>query len=670
MKRLAFLFFGLYLTFNVNGQNYTSPITTLDSIFLDTLPNGLKIAFIENPKIQNLLFRLYFPEQKIVENQISKAVAKVNFDKNIKGKPLRHWADSLGAFMNIYADGFSIQGLYRHKDTLSGIFKEIMTLPLFDSLTLAKAIHRNSGYAPPPAQDPMALVNKVSFDLLYGMGRDSLQVDSLNCTNYFKRIFAPDDCLLVIISPGKPAEMITTLEKKFLKWKKWTIVAVAEDSTKNKPRTFSRKVHFIHNENQDQPLVKITFPFYETDSNIARHTLDLLNHYLGGHPASVLNKDLREKAGFSYGLLSNLFYEKSPAYFSITGGLKEVTLDSSISKILTMVEGLGYNSLDNRLLDQIKKMAITRFLKKLENPVEVAGMAYQQIKKEVPGKYYTNYADSISEASAIKLMKTAAQFLDPSKAVIVLTGNKYRLETEKLRQFCTDSTIVYYDKQGYPVQQIQAATINFSADQIIQRYLDSISIGNSVDSIHTLQAEWEADLDGSKIIMSVKAEKPSRLKVLVSVEGQVVSMTRLNKDTIQLLDLSLVKDSVFLKQLNLQAMIFPEGKYKDLGVDYWLNGRETINGRTCFRIETKIGDTRSVEFYDVESGLKAGVLRSMDWTGQRQQLTQLFRNYQKKNGILFPHTTEISGLVPWSLVFNLKSLKINEIINDANFRIE
>ena len=673
MKKLHVVFCilgSLFLWDSLLGQNYRRAEISLDSVAAFRLDNGLQVAVIEDPNLPTVSLKLFLNADSVYLNSVTELVVRYLRDAG-RDSLWRESLDRLGISMVSAPESLTLEALTNRKDTLLGILKHSVSQVVFNPKlvdSLRTEISRERELALP---GPAGTANQVSRRLVAGPApADTLKADSINCTRYYRRAYGPEGSLLVVIGDVSADTLRRVLPVKLKEWKLRGELPASHVDSLTRPNFPPCKVYMVHREDAGDPYLKMMIPFVDRDSVPKDHQFELLSLLLGGHPQSRLNQNLRIKHGFSYGVVSDIEHGSPFNYLTIQGGVGKTSADSAIWQIFYEINQLRQTALNDRQIRFGKKMLQSRFAQQAGQPLNIADLVWRQLRSSWPTGYFAHYRDSIRQTNARQLLQTAAAYLDPSHALVVVVGDRHTL-SRGVQYIGADSTIHYLDPQGNKLDYSRLTIMpDLTAEQVIARYLDTISVSGSIDSLHSIDARWQARFSESSLDMVIKAKKPGRLLMEISTDGFLVNATKLNGDTIQLQDRVILSDSLYREQLRTQAAIIPEVLYKNVEYKLQLAGSEFVGKERAYRIRVEFAGEAWDEFYSMDSGLKIASGREMEWQGERKTLNQHFGDYREVDGVMLPHETQLEGLFPWPVTFRLTSVSLNSQLDDTVFQIE
>jgi len=125
-----------------------------------------------------------------------------------------------------------------------------------------------------------------------------------------------------------------------------------------------------------------------------------------------------------------------------------------------------------------------------------------------------------------------------------------------------------------------------------------------------------------------------------------------------------------LESFKMNAKIFGELYYDEMGHELKLLGLEEVNGKDVYKVKVmpKVGEDQTF-FFDVESGLKIREISTTEGQQGPTTITVDYKDYQEVEGVMVPMTTELSGPMPQPIKMVVKEVNLNVEIDESEFKI-
>jgi zinc protease len=155
----------------------------------------------------------------------------------------------------------------------------------------------------------------------------------------------------------------------------------------------------------------------------------LMNMILGGQFTSRLNLNLREDKGYTYGARTFFDYRRGPGPFAVSTSVQTAVTKEAIVEILKELRGIrGEVPVTDAELDFSKQAIIRGFPRSFETPEQIANRLADVVLYDLPDDYFNHYIDSIRNVTREAVADVALRYLDPSRMVILVVGDRAEIE--------------------------------------------------------------------------------------------------------------------------------------------------------------------------------------------------------------------------------------------------
>lgn len=690
MKKIFCTLFALPLLFQLaQGQIDRSvapkagpaPVIHIGTADSFRLANGVRVFVVENHAIPKVTVSLVLKKDPVLEGdkagyvELTGEMMRRGTESRTKAQ-LDEDVDFLGGSLSTSSGSAWASSLTRNFDKLFAIFSDVVLHPAFRDSELTKLKTQTLSALEAQKDDPDAIsdnvVSVVNFGKDYPYGEvvtDStvsrVAVDDLK--GYYHTYWKPNICYMAFVGDITTAHARALATRYLSGWKRG-VVPDKKYPVPDKPA--SVLVTVVDRPAAVQTNIHVTAPVILKPGNPENFPVKVMNHILGGGPASWLFQDLREKHGFTYGAYSSISDDPRVGSFSASASVRTAVTDSAIVRFLYELRRIGQQQVDQLVLDSAKNEISGNFALALENPALIAQFALNIARYHMPADYYKNYLKSVAAVTAPDVEQAARQYVTPGRVNIVLVGNA-AVFADSLSRF---GKVQYVDMYGNPVKAPEKKEIpaSLTADTVITRYLDAIGGRKKLAAVHDMTMDLEARMMGQPItvtrrylvpgyfdmVMELATQHMKVLKVLVA--GDSVQMesrgTRvpINEDRRQ--------------ELLAEARPFAELNFLDGKHTVKLVGITSLNGRDAYQVDVAdTANTTSSYYFDAESGLKVrSVSQEEGPSGVVPRITDL-GDYQPTDGILFPHAIG-SQMGNQTIQMKVKDVKINSGLTPADFK--
>ncbi|TMM32464.1 insulinase family protein [Polaribacter aestuariivivens] len=638
-----------------------------------TLKNGLQVLVVENHKLPRVSVTLdidnkpmAFGDKAGIEGFVggllgtgSTNISKDDFDKEV---------DYLGA--NI---GFGAQSAYA--SSLSKYFPRVLELmadaafnPVFSQEEFDKQMKQALDGIKSSQNSVAAIAGQVDRALTYGKDHPYGEITTETTLNnislqdvkdLYAKIFKPNNAYLVVIGDVEFADVKKQITQLFSDWQPAVMTPVTLPEVTNPATT---EINFINMPNAVQSEVAIisVVDLKMTDKDY--YATLLANQILGGGGTGRLYKNLREDKGYTYGAYSGVGASRYASRFKASASVRNMVTDSAVVEAMKEINTIRYQKATQQELDIAKAKYLGNFVKAVERPSTIASYALSILQNNLPEDYYENYLKNINAVTLDDVQNAAIKYFRGDKARIVITGKGIDV-LKNLEK--TDYVIKYFDKEGNPTDK-PAMTLpipdGMTAEKVVNKYIEAIGGKDKVMDVKTTLTIANATIQGTPLVMTMKASSPNKSSQEIAVMGNVMQKT--------VFDGTKGYSEARGQKMEMQPDQIAEAKsgnaiFSDLAYTTGELVRiEPLEGKNA--IVLKYNDTEV--FYDMASGLKVKEVKTVKTPdGKEIKTPTVFSDYKAVNGIMFPHSIMIkSG--PMNLDFVIKEIKVNEGVSDADFK--
>ena len=422
----------------------------------------------------------------------------------------------------------------------------------------------------------------------------------------------------------------------------------------------------------ENPVFQILLPLPLKDTLHKEAIFYILNKYLGGNPNGGLNKAFRIDEGVSYGFQSQYIKGDPWSWLLIQGSLANPNVEEGINQILAYLENLKITPIP--AMDWAQAIEMTRlfYLRNTERLDFAADLVDYTLSKPLPAKFFQNFDQQLLGISAKNLFPYFNRYLSTANAHIIIVGNLFE---EPLATYLPTLS------KSYKVMDTQGRQLDFSrltnpdsmvVENLLTRYLDTISHSTPLDSVKTLSSVWKSAIQGSTMELSFQIDKTIHGYAMKLSMGETnLTEIRMLADTAFMLEndqMISVQNHSLMNQLRLQTQIFPELQIRESNWELAGTSPRFIDGMSAQCLEGQLDEKRFISCYADQSGLKLFLENQISLGGINRRIKQYYSKYKTVKGILFPHEIKMIGLTPEPLIFNLASLKINEPVSPSAFK--
>ena len=229
----------------------------------------------------------------------------------------------------------------------------------------------------------------------------------------------------------------------------------------------------------------------------------------------------------------------------------------------------------------------------------------------------------------------------------------------------TDYIIKYFDKEGNPTVK-PAMTLpiptGMTATNVVDKYIEAIGGKEKVMAVKTVMMVSNATIQGTPLVMTMKAAAPNKTSQVISVMGNVAQKAIFDgeKGYQESRGQRIDTEGEALEKAKAKNALFSDLNY----TSGTLVRIEPLEGKNAIVLKYKDSEI----YYDMTTGLKVKSVRTVKTPdGKETKVPTVFSDYKEVNGIKFPHSIG-QKMGPMDLNFVIKEIKVNEGVTDADFK--
>jgi zinc protease len=405
-----------------------------------TLLNGMKVYLLESHELPlvrgSALVRtgnLFDPADKVGLASITGDTIRSGGTSKLSGDQidleLENIAADVESEIGESSGSVSFSTLTERTDEVLGVFHDVLTDPAFraDKIELWKT-QTNSGIER-RNDEPMGITAREFTDLVYGRNNSygwMLEHETVNnikrddIVAFYKRYYFPANIILTVQGDFSAPEMKAKIEKLFAAW------------TYTQPPV----PPFPKVDNQAKPGVYLATKTDVTQSSFALGhlggtfidkdypALEVMADILGGGFHSRLFRQIRSKLGYAYdvGAGWGATYDH-PGVFEIEGSTKSPTTVETLRTVDAEVKKIRTEQVTDEELKSAKDTVLNGFVFAFDTPAKTLNRLVRYRYFGYPDDFIFQYQRAIGQVTGADVLRVAKQYLDPSKFVIVVTGN-------------------------------------------------------------------------------------------------------------------------------------------------------------------------------------------------------------------------------------------------------
>ena len=660
-----------------------------------TLTNGLKVMVVENHKLPRFSASLTIdnsPQTKGDKKGIENLTASLlgNGSKSISKDAFNEEVDFLGANMNFGDESAFVSGLSKYFPRLIELMADAALHPNFTQEEFEKEKAKLLEGLKSDENSVPAAARRVRNYLGYGKNHPYGEYTTAETVNnitlkdvelHYQNFFVPNNAYLVIVGDISFENAKKLVTENFQMWK----AALAPNLSFGKPRNVQyQQINFVDMPNAVQSELNVinTVEFEMTDPDY--HAVLIANKILGGGFNSLLNMNLREEHGYTYGARSSISYRKYvPSMFIASTSVRnEVTADA-IKQMLKEIKNIRTNDVTAEQLKNAKAKYVGDFVLALERPETIARYALNIERNNLPKDFYETYLEKINNVTIADVKRVANKYFGLDNVRIVVAG-KGRDVIPSLEQ--TKIPIKYFDKYGNATDRpvfSKPIPKGVTVQTVLDSYFNAVGGKDKLKMVNSILVNGTTTIDGvpMKLVYTSKRMNPNMELATLEAEGMGVISKQVFDGNSGYAEQQGQRMELTPEEVNKKKashVIFPELYYKDNQVS--LEALTTLDGNDVYKVKVSVDGDDSYRYYDVKSGLLKQVETSSERNGQKIITTFGYDNYtpitsyagdKTIKGVqiaFYRKRKDVFGERALNIITKIQSVKINEGVSKADFK--
>ena len=149
----------------------------------------------------------------------------------------------------------------------------------------------------------------------------------------------------------------------------------------------------------------------------------VMNHILGGGPASRLFINLREDKGYTYGVYSYFNGSRFPGVMLASTDVRTTVTDGAMQELMAELRRIGSEPVPEQELKNAKRALIGGFALSLDSPQTLIGNLATQKIYNLPADYWDTYPQRVEAITAADVQRVAKKYFDASRLQIIAVGD-------------------------------------------------------------------------------------------------------------------------------------------------------------------------------------------------------------------------------------------------------
>jgi zinc protease len=405
-----------------------------------TLQNGLHIALLEDHKLPTFSMQLIFRGGGLADPADRRGLAMITaamMDEGTRTLNSREIAErlaTLGASISLDASPSSgestvtIAGLVDNLEPSLALLADVVRNPSFPDSELSKFKARLLSQVQYQRSLPDFIAEEAFLHAIYQSHPASQivptepvlkSVTRADLEKYHDAFFVPNNAVVIAYGDVTLKQLKGQLEHAFSDWQKAAVQIVKIPEVQ--PPTKAR-VLLVDRPGSVQTSLLVGGLGIERTSPDYFAVL-VMNHILGGGPASRLFMNLREDKGYTYSASSEFDGSTFPGVVLAETDVRNQVTEGALHELQAEIERIRTQPVAAAELENAKHALVGRFALSLESPRSlVANLATQQIYG-LPDDYWDTYPERVQAITTDDIKRVANKYYRADRLQIVAVGD-------------------------------------------------------------------------------------------------------------------------------------------------------------------------------------------------------------------------------------------------------
>lgn len=425
-----------------NGPN---PVVKVPPIWKKEFPNGIKFIGTKNTEIPIVTVLITIPGGHLAQaNDTSKAglaslvATMLNEDtKNYSAEQLAVELQKLGSSIRVSSDldhiSYAMQCLKKNLDQSLRLLEERILNPKFTEEAFNRnkkqALEEFKQYRATPRLIASAVYDKVNYGngSIWGIREDGTEhsVRNINLSDvqqYYNNMLTSEGAKVVTVGDVTESEILPKLQ--FLNKLPNKTITLPQGPG-NTPQVTKTKIYLVDVPNAAQTEFRVGYLTHlKYDATKTFYKAGLMNYVLGGSFNSILNMNLREEKGWTYGARSAFSGDEYDGAFTFSSGIRSNATDSALTDLMNDIKNYVSTGISNEQLTFTKNAIGQRDALMYETGNQKAAFIKRILDYNLPENYVTLQSQVLTSITKAELDMQAKKWLTYDKFNIVLVGDK------------------------------------------------------------------------------------------------------------------------------------------------------------------------------------------------------------------------------------------------------
>lgn len=405
-----------------------------------TLGNGLQVALLEDHKLPTFSLQMIVRGGGLADPSEQRGLAMITaamMDEGTRTLNSREIAErlaTLGAALSLDASpsseetSVSMTGLVDNIEASLALLADVVRNPSFPDSELEKFKARLRSQVQYQRSLPDFVAEEAFLGAVYQSHPASQIVPSDAVLNTVKRTdlekyhsayFVPNNAMVIAYGDITLKQLAAQLEAAFKDWPKGDVPVVKLPDIQPPAKA---RVLLIDRPGSVQTSLLLGGLGIERN-NPDYFAMLVMNHILGGGPASRLFMNLREDKGYTYSASSEFDGSSFPGIVLTETDVRNQVTEGALHELQVELDRIRTQPVTDKELENAKHALIGRFALSLESPRALVSNLATQKLYGLPENYWDTYPQQVESVTAQDIERVASKYYRADRLQMVAVGD-------------------------------------------------------------------------------------------------------------------------------------------------------------------------------------------------------------------------------------------------------
>ena len=405
-----------------------------------TLPNGLRVVLIEDHALPLVAVRAAVGVDSL-DDPVGKEGLFVLTAGMLREGTTSMTGDQLTAASSALGNvvfPLRFTTITQNFDRSLALMADMLMHPSFPQPALDRVKATLSANQQRQLQVAATIPNRVFLSLLYGsdhpLARTAIASEATmapiareDLARFHGVYFRPNNTTIIVVGDVREDEALAAVSKAFGAWERG---AARVAPTAAAPTSHATTIYLLDRPGAQQSYVAVgTLGPDHASPDFA--ALEVMTSVLGASSGSRINQNLRERHSYMYSGTPAAVTWRKGATASVVGGSAAVSAtktDSALIEWLGELRDLARRPPNSEEMSRARAALTSALPAQMETDDLVANRVLSMLQTDVPIDFYGSYGTRIAAVTSEQVSAAAATYLDPSRLVIVVAGDRKIVE--------------------------------------------------------------------------------------------------------------------------------------------------------------------------------------------------------------------------------------------------